>query len=82
MIERYSLPRMSAIWSEENKFRKMLEVELFACEALAKLGKIPKSSLFQIRKRARFDGLFRERNEIVGVVLQAAQRGLPLRGRE
>src|SRR3989338_6773268 len=54
MIERYSLPKMSAIWSEENRFRKMLDVELFACEALAKLGKIPKSSLFQIQKRARF----------------------------
>jgi len=55
MIERYSLPRMTAIWSEENRFRKMLDVEIFACEALAKLGKIPKASLFQIRKRARFD---------------------------
>ncbi|MFH0764750.1 MAG: adenylosuccinate lyase [Candidatus Omnitrophota bacterium] len=55
MIERYSLPRMTAIWSEENRFRKMLDVEIFACEALAKLGKIPKPSLFQIQKRARFD---------------------------
>ena len=55
MIERYSLPRMSAIWSEENRFKKMLDVELFACEALTKLGKIPKNSLFQIQKRARFD---------------------------
>jgi len=33
----------------------MLDVELYACEALARLGKIPKSALFQIRKRARFD---------------------------
>src|SRR3990167_7833856 len=55
MIERYSLPRMTAVWSEENRFRKMLDVEIFACEALTKLGKIPKSSLFQIQKRARFD---------------------------
>ena len=55
MIERYSLPRMSAIWSEENRFKKMLDVELFACEALTKLGKIPKNSLFQIQKRSRFD---------------------------
>ena len=55
MIERYSLPRMSAIWSEENRFRIMLDVELFACEALTKLGRIPKQSLFQIQKRARFD---------------------------
>lgn len=61
MIERYSLPRMSAIWSDENRFRKMLDVELFACEALAKLGRIPKSSLFQIQKNARFDvGRIRE----------------------
>lgn len=55
MIPRYSLPRMTAIWSEENRFRKMLDVEIFACEALAKLGKIPKSSLAQIQKRARID---------------------------
>ncbi len=55
MIERYSLPRMTAIWSETSRFKKMLDVELFACEALAKLGKIPKASLFQIQKRARFD---------------------------
>ncbi len=46
---------MTAIWSEENRFRKMLDVEIAACEALAKLGTIPKSSLFQIQKKARFD---------------------------
>jgi len=55
MIARYSLPRMAAVWTDEFRFRKMLDVEIFACEALAKLGRIPKSSLFQIQKRARFD---------------------------
>lgn len=55
MIPRYSLPRMTAIWSEENRFRKMLDVEIFACEALARLGKIPKKALVQIQKKARFD---------------------------
>ena len=55
MIPRYSLPRMAAVWTDEFRFRKMLDVEIFACEALAKLGKIPKSSLSQIQKRARFD---------------------------
>ncbi|MCI0482219.1 MAG: adenylosuccinate lyase, partial [Candidatus Dadabacteria bacterium] len=54
MIPRYSLPRMTAVWSEENRFRRMLDVEIYACEALAKLGRIPKSSLFQIHKKARF----------------------------
>lgn len=46
---------MALVWSEENRFRKMLDVELYACEALGKLGKIPKSALFQIQKRARFN---------------------------
>ena len=55
MIERYSLPRMTSIWSEQNRFRKMLDVELFACEGLTKLGRIPKAALFQIQKRAKFD---------------------------
>ena len=55
MITRYSLPRMSGVWSEKNRFRKMLDVEIYACEALAKLGKIPKASLLQIQRKARFD---------------------------
>jgi len=55
MIQRYSLPRMSAIWSQDNKFRKMLEVEILACEAMAREGLVPKSSLDIIKKRAKFD---------------------------
>lgn len=55
MIERYSLPRMRAIWSEENKFQKWLEVEIAACEAEAKLGVIPKDALAEIKKKASFD---------------------------
>lgn len=55
MIERYSRQRMSSIWSDENRFRKMLDVELAACEALARLGKIPKKSLSEILRKARFD---------------------------
>lgn len=54
MIERYSLPRMVAIWADQNKFQKMLEVELYACEAFSKLGLIPKSSYLKLKKRARF----------------------------
>jgi adenylosuccinate lyase len=46
---------MSGIWSDENRFRKMLDVELYACEALARQGKIPKSSLANIKKRADFN---------------------------
>ena len=55
MIQRYSLPRMAAVWSDENRFRKMLDVEIFACEALARLGKIPRASLAQIQSKSRFN---------------------------
>ena len=55
MIPRYSLPRMSAIWSDQNKFQKMLDVEILACEALANLGKIPKKELKKIKSKARFN---------------------------
>ncbi|MFH1783503.1 MAG: adenylosuccinate lyase [bacterium] len=54
MIERYTTKEMGKIWTEENKFQKMLEVEVFACEALAKEGEIPKSSADNIRKKAKF----------------------------
>ncbi len=55
MIERYTLPKMKEIWSEENKFRKWLEVELAACDAWAKFKKIPASALRKIKNRAAFD---------------------------
>jgi len=55
MIPRYSLPRMSAIWSDENKFQKMLDIEILACEALSNLGKIPKKELKKIKSKAKFD---------------------------
>jgi adenylosuccinate lyase len=54
MIPRYSLPRMSNIWSDENKFQKMLEVELYVCEAMASLGRIPRKSLRNIKSKAKF----------------------------
>ena len=55
MIPRYSLPRMSAIWSSENKFQKMLDVEILACEALASLGKIPQKEFKKIKSKAKFN---------------------------
>lgn len=55
MISRYSLPKISRIWTEENKFQVMLDVELAACEAMSKLGKVPKEALRNIKSRAKFD---------------------------
>jgi adenylosuccinate lyase len=55
MIERYTLPEMGRIWSEDNKLAKWLEFEILACEALAELGEIPGEAVQRIRKNARFD---------------------------
>lgn len=55
MIDRYTMPKMREIWSEENKFRKWLEVEVAACEAWASLGKIPREALAKIKRKASFD---------------------------
>ena len=54
MIERYTLPEMGAVWSEENKFQKWLDVELAVCEVHAEMGTIPREALEQIKTRAKF----------------------------
>ena len=54
MIDRYSRPAMAAIWSEEHKLRTWLRVELLACEAWAKLGRIPAEAMEIIREKADF----------------------------
>jgi len=55
MIERYSRPEMTAIWSAENRYRKWLEIELYACEAHAEMGTIPLDAVERIKEKARFD---------------------------
>ena len=42
MIERYSRKQLTDIWSEENKYRIWLDVEVAAAEAMEKMGQIPK----------------------------------------
>lgn len=54
MISRYTLPEMGKIWTEENRFKVMLDVEVAACQAMATLGLIPKKSAEIIRKKAHF----------------------------
>src|ERR1043165_4521583 len=54
MITRYTLPEMGALWSEENKFQKWLEVELAVCEVHAEMGTIPRAAFEQIKSRASF----------------------------
>jgi adenylosuccinate lyase len=54
MIERYTLPEMGAVWSEENKFQKWLDVEIAVCEVHAEMGTIPSDAVEEIKQRASF----------------------------
>ncbi len=54
MIARYTLPEMGSLWNEEAKFTAWLKVEVAACEAWSRLGKVPKKDLAIIKKKAKF----------------------------
>jgi len=54
MIDRYTLPEMGALWSEETKFQKWLDVEIAVCEVHAEMGTIPRDAVEQIKRRAKF----------------------------
>lgn len=55
MIDRYSLPEMKKIWGLENRFQKMLNVEIAVCEAWNKLKKIPDNALKIIKQKAKIN---------------------------
>lgn len=55
MISRYTRQEMADIWTEDNKYRAWLEVEILAAEAWAELGIIPKEEVKNIRPNARID---------------------------
>ena len=52
MIPRYTLPEMAEVWSEERKLAHWLRIEVLACEAWARLGRIPPEDLDAIHDRA------------------------------
>jgi adenylosuccinate lyase len=54
MIERYTLPEMGSIWSQQNKFQKWLDVEIAVCEVHAEDGTIPVDALAEIKTKAAF----------------------------
>jgi len=55
VIERYTLPRMKAVWDLKRKYEIWLEVELLACEALEKAGRVPRGVASKIRRKAKID---------------------------
>jgi len=55
MIERYSTPEMTGIWTDEARMAAWLQVELAVCEAWAELGEIPPEAVAEIKQKACFD---------------------------
>lgn len=55
MIARYTRPEMGQIWTDENKYRQWLNVELAAAEALSERGEVPTEAASALRKHADFD---------------------------
>ena len=55
MIPRYAKPEMESIWTDDNKFKIMLEVEILASEAMSKLGVVPKAAIAKVRKKAKIN---------------------------
>ncbi|MGY6529438.1 MAG: adenylosuccinate lyase [Cyanobacterium sp.] len=55
MIERYTLPEMGEIWTDNYRLKTWLQVEIAVCEAQAELGHIPKEAVEEIKAKAAFD---------------------------
>jgi adenylosuccinate lyase len=54
MIKRYTLPEMGAIWEDQNRYQKWLDVELAVCEVWHQSGEIPEDALERIKSKASF----------------------------
>ena len=55
MIPRYSRTPMTEIWSSKSKFQIWLDIELYACEAMEKLGTIPKGTAKKVKSKAKIN---------------------------
>ena len=55
MIPRYSRAPMKEVWSSKAKFQIWLDIELYACEAMEKLGTVPKGTSKKIRSKAKIN---------------------------
>jgi adenylosuccinate lyase len=55
LIERYTLPEMGDLWTDDYKLKTWLQVEIAVCEAQAELGYIPAEAVEDIKAKASFD---------------------------
>ncbi len=80
MIGRYARPAMQALWTDEARYRRWLEVELAVCEVLAHRGTIPREAMATIRRKAevdpaRIDAIEREvRHDVIAFLTALAER--------
>ena len=85
MIDRYSRPRMKAVWSDENKYGKWLQVELAVCEAWTEAGVIPSEDMEALRharyNHSRMEKIFERTRHDVTAFLQSVTEGLGDEGR-
>ena len=85
MIPRYTLPAMAEVWSEETKLRHWLRIEILACEAWNRLGRIPDEDLEQIRSATatadRVQEIERATRHDVAAFVQAAAESVGPAGR-
>ena len=78
MITRYSRKELTGIWSEENKYKIWLEVEVAAAEAMEKLGQIPKGVSSTVKKRGKINV---KRIHQIETSLQTAEQSLEINQR-
>ncbi len=55
MIERYTLPRMGAVWTRKRKYETWLQVELAVCDAREETGEVPKGVARRIKRNVTLD---------------------------
>ncbi len=87
MIPRYTRPEMGRLWDPERRFAVWLEVELLACEAWEKLGKVPKGTAGRIGRRLaksppldppRIDAIEKEvKHDVIAFLTHVAERAGP-----
>ena len=85
MIDRYSRPAMKRVWSDENKYRNWLQVELAVCEAWTEEGVIPAEDMERLRharyNHQRMTEIFETTRHDVTAFLSSITEGLGPEGR-
>lgn len=86
MIERYTLPEMGSLWSEENKMRMWLKVELAVVEAMQQLGMITEDEMQKIKEGVelnieRMKELEKISQHDVVAFIESISKGLGIEGR-